>query len=274
MSQHTLVQAVELWKASAPFLKKLIDNHRSAVAQKMKTDILTGKYNIYPPTVPIVSQCRSDSSTHLIGLKYLHSRSGDGADDTGFFKDNPIYNKEVLDGLEILFQQFVLSEDPTKIAKVRIENIHAFNAFTVLCLRHTVGNLTWKLKHRRVKISDFMTVSDETLALLILENNAKIWKNKAYGIPCVNTFPKYMKTTKEGRARKEWSKEGKARFNTVFHQLKELRSFTASRSNELELLRLWNSSTTRRSSRNDRLEHSPADDGDESDDEIIVVYET
>jgi hypothetical protein len=45
MSQHTLVQAaVELWKASAPFLKKLIDNHRSAVAQKMKTDILTGKY--------------------------------------------------------------------------------------------------------------------------------------------------------------------------------------------------------------------------------------
>jgi hypothetical protein len=46
MSQHTLVQAVELWKASAPFLKKLIDNHRSAVAQKMKTDILTGKYNL------------------------------------------------------------------------------------------------------------------------------------------------------------------------------------------------------------------------------------
>jgi hypothetical protein len=27
-SQVTLVQAVELWKASAPFLKKLIDNHR------------------------------------------------------------------------------------------------------------------------------------------------------------------------------------------------------------------------------------------------------
>jgi hypothetical protein len=119
-----------------------------------------------------------------------------------------------------------------------------------------------------------MTISDETLALLILENNAKIWKNKAYSIPCVNMFPKYMKTTKEDRARKEWSKEGKGRFNTVFHQLKELRSFTASRSNELELLRLWNSSTTRRLSRNDRLEHSPADDGDESDDEIIVVYET
>jgi hypothetical protein len=67
-------------------------------------------------------------------LKHLASRSGDGADDAAFFKDNPIYNKEVLHGLEILFQQFVLSEDPTKIAKVRIENIHAFNAFTVLCL--------------------------------------------------------------------------------------------------------------------------------------------
>jgi hypothetical protein len=210
---------------------------------------------------------------HLIGLKYLASRSVDTPDDAAFFKDNPIYNKEVLDGLEILFQQFVLSEDPAKIAKVRIENIHAFNAFTVLCLRHTVGNLTWKLKHRRFKISDYMTVADETLALLILENNAKIWKNKAYGIPCVNTFPRYMKVTKEGKARKEWSKEGKSRFNTVFHQLKELRSFTASRSNELELLRLWNSSTTRHSSRNSRLEHSTAGDESDSDDEVVVVYE-
>jgi hypothetical protein len=75
-----------------------------------------------------------------------------------------------------------------------------------------------------------------------------------------------MKMTKKGKARKEWSKEGKSHYNTMFHQLKELRSFTASRSNELELLKVWNSSTTRHSSRNDRLEHTPAGDGNESDD--------
>jgi hypothetical protein len=50
ISQNTLVvrAAVELWKASAPVINKVIDNHRSGViAQKMKTDILTGKHNLY-----------------------------------------------------------------------------------------------------------------------------------------------------------------------------------------------------------------------------------
>jgi hypothetical protein len=38
-----LEQAAELWKAAAPKIKKIVDNHRSGVAQKMKSDILTGK---------------------------------------------------------------------------------------------------------------------------------------------------------------------------------------------------------------------------------------
>jgi hypothetical protein len=44
-NENTLVRAVELWKAAAPVIKKMIDNHRAAVAQKMKLDILTGKSN-------------------------------------------------------------------------------------------------------------------------------------------------------------------------------------------------------------------------------------
>ncbi len=211
------------------------------------------------------------------GLKFLASRSGDAAEEATFFKENPIYNKYILDGLDTLFQQYVLSEDPEKLAKVRIENIHAFHAFVVLCLRHTVGVMTWKLKHRKFMISDVFTICDETLALLFLENNAKFWKNKAYGIPCVNTLPKYMTMTKEGKARKEWSKEGKTRFNKVFAQLRDLRHFTVSKSNETELLKLWNSLNKRGSSRNSRVEYSVGDgDGNESmddDDEVIVVYE-
>jgi hypothetical protein len=45
-NENTLVSAAELWKAAAPVIKKMIDNHRSAVAQKMKVDIMTGKNNI------------------------------------------------------------------------------------------------------------------------------------------------------------------------------------------------------------------------------------
>jgi hypothetical protein len=45
-NENTLVSAAELWKAAAPVIKKMIDNHRSAVAQKMKVDIMTGKNTI------------------------------------------------------------------------------------------------------------------------------------------------------------------------------------------------------------------------------------
>lgn len=42
-NEISLRRAAELWKAAAPFIKKMIDNHRAAVAQKMKTDVMTGK---------------------------------------------------------------------------------------------------------------------------------------------------------------------------------------------------------------------------------------
>jgi hypothetical protein len=43
VNDTVLEQAAELWKAAAPKIKKIVDNHRSGVAQKMKSDILTGK---------------------------------------------------------------------------------------------------------------------------------------------------------------------------------------------------------------------------------------
>jgi hypothetical protein len=42
-NNSTLVEAIELWKAAAPRMKKIVDNHRSSVAQKMKLDIMAGK---------------------------------------------------------------------------------------------------------------------------------------------------------------------------------------------------------------------------------------
>ena len=136
--------------------------------------------------------------------------------------------------------------------------------------------MTWKLQHRKSKISDFFTICDETLAFLVLENNAQVWKNKAYGIPSVNILPKYMTVTKEGKARKEWSKEGKTRFNKVFDQLRGLRQFSLSTSTEMELLKLWNSLNKRVSTRNGMVENSCRDekeDMNDDDDEVIVVYE-
>jgi hypothetical protein len=62
----------------------------------------------------------------MIGLTYLASRGGESREDEEFIKQNPIYNEKVLDGLETLFQSYVNSEDPKKLAKICIENIMRF----------------------------------------------------------------------------------------------------------------------------------------------------
>ena len=102
-------------------------------------------------------------------MTYLSTRRGESLQDEEFFK-NTIYDSDILDGLETLFQQYVQSDDMKKLARIRIEDRNAFHAFTILCLRHTVGVMTWKLRHRNTRISDIFSVSDEALALVILES--------------------------------------------------------------------------------------------------------
>jgi hypothetical protein len=211
----------------------------------------------------------------MIGLTYLATRGGESREDEEFFKQNPIYNEQVLDGLETLFQSYVNSEDPKKLAKIRIENINAFHAFAVLCLKHTVGVMTWKVKHRKMSLSDIYSVSDEALALVILENNAQVWKDRAYGTATENSKGgRYMRQSKDGSIRKDWSDEGKKRFNDLFCQVREQRAFSLSTTNEMTLKALWN-----RSSRNQRhREITNADYGqgvgnNEGEARVTFIYE-
>ena len=175
-------------------------------------------------------------------MTYLASRGGDSTEDAQFFAQNPIYDSNILDGLDTLFRSYVSSDDTKKLSRIRIDDINAFHAFVVLCLRHTVGVMTWKLKHRKFDVSDIFSVSDEALALVILENNAPVWKKKAYGTETVATA-KYMKRSKEGSVRKDWSEEGKERFNDIFCQIKDLRLTSLSSTNEKTLRGLWNQSS-------------------------------
>ena len=43
IDDRVLVDAVRLWKAAAPKLKKDVDNHRASVAQRMKADVMVGE---------------------------------------------------------------------------------------------------------------------------------------------------------------------------------------------------------------------------------------
>jgi hypothetical protein len=186
------------------------------------------------------------------GLTYLSNRRGDSVQDAEFFAENPVYNSDILDGLETLFQTYVISNDAKKLSKARIEDVNAFQAFVVLCLRHTIGVMTWKLKHRREAVSDLFSISDEALALVILENNAQVWKDKARGV--ISTADRarggrYMTRSKNGSIRKEWSHEGLERFNDMFCQVRELRLTSLSTTNEKTLKDKWNKSAGNRGRR-------------------------
>lgn len=210
----------------------------------------------------------------FVGLQHLASTSGDAAEEEAFFKENAIYNKDVLEGLEELYQQYVLSRDPNKLARIRIENIKAFHAFVILCMRNTLGVMAWKMKHRRMPLTDIFSVSDEALALVILENNAMVWRNKAFGE--AETNAKYMQIAKDGSVRKVWSDEGMKRFNNLFQQVKELRSFSLSRTNEMELMKIWSSKKSKNGSgTRDQLAERDGEGGgvNSSRREIIVICE-
>jgi len=68
------------------------------------------------------------------GLKFLALGRGDAVQESAFFKEHPIYNKDILDCLDALITHYALSDDSNKLTKVRIENIHSFYAFAVHCL--------------------------------------------------------------------------------------------------------------------------------------------
>ena len=57
------------------------------------------------------------------------------------FYINTIHSK-ILDGLETLYHYYVLSDNPKKLARIWTEDTNAFQAFSVLYLRHTVGVMT------------------------------------------------------------------------------------------------------------------------------------
>lgn len=251
-SDSTILQnAAELWKAAAPFIKKLVDHHRASVAQRMKCDIVTG-------------------------LCYIHQRPDidDAPGDAEFFKKHPQFNVRILKGLKVLVESYVNDPDPQKMAKVRIENMDAFEAFCVLCLKHTNGAMVWKLKHRKCSIKSMYSVSDEALAFLILDNSCEIWERKARGEE-VLADGKYMTRAAGGRAnfRRAWSNRGKERYNKLFAQVSELRSFTLSTTVEGELMNRWKQESRTNSRRNGDCVSDDDDISDDEEREVITMVE-
>jgi hypothetical protein len=119
-----------------------------------------------------------------------------------------------------------------------------------------------------------LTTSDEALAFVILENNALVWRDKAYGNERPNTQGRYMKMSENGSVRKDWSDKGKKRYGELFHLVREQRAFSLSTTNEVALKGMWNlSSRNQRRQDNSIANNGLGVDTDEGDERVPFIYE-
>ena len=117
-----------------------------------------------------------------------------------------------------------------------------FKICAELCFPWMVNKQTWKNNHQHVTLSNIITIADEALALVILENNFLEWIELAKGneIDKKSRLTKYTHggSNKDG-TRKGWTLEGKLRFNKIFDETQVEREKRVSKQMESRIKTMW-----------------------------------
>ena len=127
-----------------------------------------------------------------------------------------------------------------------------FKTFAELCISCVVRNDSWKLNFSRVNLNKFVTIEDECLAMLILENNAEEWIEQVENSEGNKPAKKRRLTKYTGKGRKVdgtkkgWTLEGKRRFNVMFDQVLKDRENVTSKQREENLMKDWSGEQTDR----------------------------
>jgi hypothetical protein len=88
-------------------------------------------------------------------------------------------------------------------------------------LSHVSGRKNWKKFEWTLLGTKMATVSDEAMALLLLDNSWKRWKDKAEGKSKDEwEAPKYTLTEKGSNTTKKWSAKGMERYNELYEDIK------------------------------------------------------
>ena len=130
-----------------------------------------------------------------------------------------------------------------KIHKLRLDGtLEQYKLHCELCYPCIVGKHRWKINHSRVGIKTLTTVGDESLIALILENNINEWLFVARGGEVDNKrrLTLYTHGGMDGSGtRKGWSLEGRQRYNSIYVEVKAIRSRTGTTRLDEELKQLW-----------------------------------
>jgi len=90
-------------------------------------------------------------------------------------------------------------------------------------VRQIVGRIKWRKYSKTCLISTFVTVSDEALTLLALDNSEFVWEAQALKHTNIPS-PKYTCARASRRVSDGWSFEGRNKFNYYFDLVRENRT--------------------------------------------------
>ena len=157
--------------------------------------------------------------------------------------------------------------------KLRTEGTYEeFRMCASLCLPACLNAKHWKRNKSSIVLSDFISVSDEALAYIVLENNIEEWKDIAKGIDVRSRSSTNRKTkythggNNSNGTRKGWSVKGLKRFNQIFQEIKIKRDTTESKAKEKKLLDEWSAGI-----RVDRSNNNDNSSDEEEKEEVVIA---
>lgn len=151
------------------------------------------------------------------------------------------------------------------------QDLEVFEKLAKICFESVLPRKVWLSNFDKKPLSQYMTIPDEALAYLILENNFTDWvriaKKEVEDTKKRKRDTKFTMVTSGARAnlRKGWSLQGKLRYNQYFDVIQLARKRGGVQEMENELLEDWRDDE-------EELKHAGADAAEESTPVRKVVF--
>ena len=161
-----------------------------------------------------------------------------GGEEDRAISENTDNHDNVKEDIYQLIQQAATCEGLVNM-RVNTDQSKLFEKFVNYCLVNFTTSLNWRYKSYNTNISDIFTESDESLCMLILENNAADFL-RVYTTGNIMTrkesMTKYTKSEGNLNAKfKGWNRNGIKQFNFLVRNVKKNRSVEHSRELEVKL---------------------------------------
>ncbi len=166
-------------------------------------------------------------------------------------------------------EKVVTSTDKNVLPDYRAfgQDVDLFEKIALVAFQSVLPRKVWLSNFDKKPLSEYMTVADEALACLILENNFADWmkiaKKQVEDVKKRKRDTKYTMQptsgagTKLGGARKGWSYEGKKQYNQYYDLIAKKRELVGVKEMEMDILQRWKNEEDELTTQDDVAEEAP-----------------